>query len=263
MATAALMTIAIGDTYLENWKRYCAAGWQSYAARHGLDVVVITEPLVPSSRHPSWQKCLVPSTETARRYSRIVVLDCDIAVNPEAPNIFDQVPQEFVGGVLCGSHIHHDLQHVLLSLVLKRPIPYEQVKQAARERNDSAYRLNGCEPHAEGVVQCGVLVLTPAIHASMFSAAWSRQVPVETRCYEQLPLSHELLSAGAFRQIDTRFNSVLWETLQVHHPYVFEDLPSGEEVVRAIVRSEFANNFFLHFAYEKLDLMQFLGRSTE
>jgi hypothetical protein len=257
MATAALMTIAIGESYLDNWKRYCAANWERYAFKHGLDVIVLTKPLAPSPRNPSWQKCLIPQSDAARSYRRIVAMDCDIAINPDAPNIFDQVAEEDVGGVRCESHIHPDLQHVLLSLLLKRPVPYGEVKQAARERIEKAYRLHGCQPH-DSVIQCGMLALTPEIHGPLFRAAFHKEVPAETRCYEQFPLSDALLTADVFRQIDTRFNSVLWETLQVHHPYVFEDLAGGEQVVRSIVRSEFANNFFLHFAYDKSELMRFL-----
>src|SRR5437763_179794 len=121
MSDRALITIAIGGDYLSNWRKYCAANWSSYAARHGLDVVVITELFHDSARSPAWQKCLVPASEQARKYRHIALLDADIVINPEAPNILEQTPEHLVGGILCGSHIHPDLQHVLLSRKFRQP----------------------------------------------------------------------------------------------------------------------------------------------
>src|SRR5437016_12929944 len=81
----ALVTLAIGEHYLSNWQKYCAADWQAYAAKHGYDLIVITEPLDRSpramARSPAWQKCLVLSQEFARQYHQIVLLDSDIAIN--------------------------------------------------------------------------------------------------------------------------------------------------------------------------------------
>ena len=87
MNRAALVTLAIGQPYLANWQKYCAANWQAYSQKHRFDLHVITEPLdhspLAASRSPAWQKCLVLSQDFARRYRQVVLLDSDIAINTE------------------------------------------------------------------------------------------------------------------------------------------------------------------------------------
>src|SRR5688572_19595633 len=120
MNETAIASLAIGEPYYSNWQKYCAAGWKAYAAKHQLDLIVITEALdrspLAAGRSPAWQKCLVAGQEFALKYRQIVLLDCDVAINPRlAPNICDQVPAELVGGVIVGSYIHPDLRVVLLT----------------------------------------------------------------------------------------------------------------------------------------------------
>jgi hypothetical protein len=246
MSDRALITLAIGGDYLANWKRYCEPGWTKYAQRHGLDVVVITEPVVESTRSPAWQKCLIP--ERAKKYHRIALLDADIAINPEAPSIFEQTTEDKVGGVISGSHIHPDFQAMLVENIYRITVPYEESAAAIEKHKRLIYDVGGLPYHPEGMIQTGVLTLTPELHAPIFQQAYAYQVP-ETRTYEQAPLSHALLSAGVFKQIDTRFNSVFVETLWIYHKYLFNVDFGGEHVTQAVVRAEFANNFFLHFAY--------------
>jgi hypothetical protein len=77
-------------------------------------------------------------------------------------------------------------------------------------------------------------------------------------CYEQIPLSHALLTQGLFHAVDTRFNSVFRETLLVHYPFLLnKELPHYDLVASCAVQAEFANSFFLHFAYD-LTFAQYL-----
>jgi len=255
MSESALVTLAVGEPYLSNWKRFCSAQWQAYAARHGLDLIVVTEPFVPSNRSLSWQKCLVLSQEFAQKYRRIVLLDSDIAINPDAPNVLEQASEELVGGVLCGSHIHDDYKNLFLSRLGKTPIPYERGLGKWHGYQDYAYETYGLPPQQAGVVQAGVLIASPSRHAELFRSVYLGSF-IETPLYEQVPLSHALLNGNHFQQIDTRFNSCLCETMLVYHNYLFTE-PLGEHVMRAVVRAEFANNFFLHFAYDH-ELVRFL-----
>lgn len=266
MNEAALVTLAVGEPHLSNWRRYCEPGWRAYAAAHGFDVLVFTEPLDKSvrglSRSVAWQKCLLLSHEQVHQYRRAVLLDADIAINPAAPNILDQVPRDKVGGVYSGGQIHEDLRAVLLerlSLLNKWP-PRTGYTRGSRwdEFQSEAYAANGLSPSFPAMIQTGVLVTSPDQHRDLFGAVYAAdRLANDTRCYEQVPLSHALLYAGIFQPIDSRFNSVVFETLLVHHNYLFTSAV-GEPVTRAVVRSELDNNFFLHFAYEP-SLLRFLA----
>ena len=56
-----------------------------------------------------------------------------------------------------------------------------------------------------------------------------------------------------FREIDPRFNSIFNETLAVYCPYLMKpDFDSAEyaRLAAHAVETEYANNFFLHFAHD-------------
>ena len=99
----ALVTLAIGEKYLVPWRALCEPGWRAYAARHGYDLVVITQPLDTSpraaARSPAWQKCLVLGDAIAAGRDRIVWIDADVMINPTAPDITVGVPAEKIGAV--------------------------------------------------------------------------------------------------------------------------------------------------------------------
>ncbi len=193
--------------------------------------------------------------EWAAQYERIVLLDCDIAINAaKAPNVLDQVEPQYVGGVISCAQIHQDLRPLLLA----KECPYEGAGRQWQEEQADNYRMYGLPPMPQGVVQTGVLVTSPASHGKIFQAVYNAEAPLESTTYEQIPLSYTLPTYGLFRPIDTRFNSVLYDTAAVYYSFVFDRQATLHEVlVRAIIDVQLRNNFFLHFAHVS-DWMQYL-----
>jgi hypothetical protein len=263
MNQAALVVLAIGQECLARWRKYCEAGWRAYALKHGFDLIVVSEALDRSpraaARSPSWQKCLVLSQEFARPYSQIVLLDSDVVVNTAlAPKITNQVPIDRIGGVISGSHIPEDLRVVMLSRLRRRDYAYEPGLAHWRHDQDTFYWGYGLGHIEAGIVQGGVLVASPAHHSGLLDAVYSTGYEVENRGYEQIPLSHAILSSGHFHPIDTRFNSVFFETAAVYYPELLDkSSPDYDLVARTATRAQFENNFFLHFAYDA-NFMRFL-----
>jgi hypothetical protein len=252
---SAIVTLAIGEKQLTYWRNCCERTWRAYAEKQRYDVIVVSEPLDTSSsaasRSPAWQKCLVLSQAFAAKYRQIVVLDSDIIINAQiAPRITDQVPVGAIGAIVSGSHILEDLRPVLLSRLRRTQYDYERGRSAWKEDQDNYYRQYGLDPHPAGILQTGVLVASPQHHRSLFEGVYTAAVSKEHRTFEQVPLSHMILNSGQFRQIDTRFNSVFYETMLVHYPYLNNtQTPSYELLASCALQTEYANNFFLHFAY--------------
>jgi len=259
----AIVTLAIGQKHRDLWSRYCQLSWQKYADKHGYDVIVIDENLDKSplavARAPAWQKCLILSDKRAERYRQIVLLDCDIIINAAiAPGITDVCPPESVGGVISGSHIHEDLRIVLLERLQRRPPAAQHNKDCWPDDQAKYYRHYGLEPIDAGIIQTGVLVASPQHHRDLFESVYHATYDNPHRTFEQVPLSHAILSAGVFRQINARFNSVFYETMLLNYPYLTDtNAPSYELLASAAVQVQFANNFFLHFAYIP-DFVRFL-----
>jgi hypothetical protein len=257
MNRAAIAALIIGDDYYLEWQQYCAASWHAYAQKHKLDLIVIKEPLdrspAAAARSPSWQKCLIPGQPFAQQYEQLILLDGDIVINSaDAPNVCDQVPPDQIGGAISGSHVHPDLRGVLLQRLDRRGEPCQPGMDLWREDQNRYYLAYGLNPIEAGIIQAGVLVLNGSRHASLLRTVYDTKYAVETRAYEQIPLSHAILTANLFQPIDTRFNSVFFETMLVHCPYLLDrSTPSYDQLARLAVRAEFSSNFFLHFAYDR------------
>jgi len=72
----ALVTLVIGDKYIQLFKKYCAANWKEYADKYNYDVVVIDNYIDVSrkakNRSPSWQKCLILQHEKVKEYEKTI-----------------------------------------------------------------------------------------------------------------------------------------------------------------------------------------------
>src|SRR6185369_12563372 len=224
MPDSAIVVVAIGADILAYWKTYCEAQCRAYADKCGYDLIVITEPLDNSprsaGRSPAWQKCLVLSQDFSQKYRQIISLDSDIVINAGiSPRITDQAPPDRVGGVISGSHIHEDLRCVLSERLQSKKSDYVRGLKNWDDLQRRSYMHYGLKP-LTAVVQTGVLVASPAHHRTIFEAIYEAPEHHISRCYEQIPLSHALLTADLFCPIDTRFNSVFHETALVHYPYL-------------------------------------------
>jgi hypothetical protein len=256
MPDSAIVVVAIGVESLAYWKTYCEQQCRAYAAKCGYDLILITEPLDNSrraaGRSPAWQKCLVLSQGFSQNYRQIISLDSDIVINAAvAPRITDQAPPDRVGGVISGSHIHEDLRCILSDRLQGTTAEYVRGLKNWDALQRLAYVHYGLQP-LTSVVQTGVLVASPIHHRSIFEAIYHAPERHVSRCYEQIPLSHALLTADLFCRIDSRFNSVFYETALVHYPYLRDSqIPHYDWAATYAVQTEFANNFFLHFAYDR------------
>lgn len=262
----AIVTLCIGEPYLQTWTTLCRRNWQRYADKHGYDIVCVTRPLDVSARaaarSPAWQKCLVLSQDFSNKYERIVWLDSDILINHHtAPCAADGVPVEKVGAVDASSTPSADL----VRLALERLYDFWADPEMYREYETREYytRYN-LFPAFDQMVRTGVLVLSPRHHRKLLEAAYDNQ---ETRTDDMRFISHELLKADCVQWIDGRFDPVWLLLKALHYPFLLEkptkqprliaaikrklfgspDKDNRRELLKACVNTAFQNNYFLHF----------------
>ncbi len=257
----ALVTIAIGDEALAFWQRHCQDRWTRYAARHGYDIVCLTEPLDPSARasarSPSWQKCLTPDHPACSRYDRLVWVDADLILNPTtAPCLVAQVPREKIGGTDAYAFLSRDMHDHLYEEYI-RLAPRWGRKLVINRTPNAYYRNFGLDTDLDEVIQCGLLVLTPklhrapladcyALHEARYSAEHDYDYNLEMR-----PLSFEIVRRGLHHFIDQRFNLILSNSLYLMAPWLYH-AQAPEDVMRPLrrlaVTSSWCHAYGLHFA---------------
>ncbi|MBM3838214.1 MAG: hypothetical protein FJ398_09650 [Verrucomicrobia bacterium] len=267
-ANVALTTLALGEATQSYWKAHCQWNWAEYARLHGYGLHVITEPLDRSDRSarrsPAWQKCLLLGHPELQGYRQVVLLDADVAINPQrTPAITDYVPEDKVGGVISGAYIHDDLKMLCLERLRTKTFAFCSDRSDWNAEQRRFYEAYGLSPMFSEIIQTGVLVASPARHREIFEGVYARDYAASERDYEQVPLSHEILRRDLLCRLNSRFNTVFYERLAVHYPYLLnKQLPNFAPMARIAVFVEWSNSFFLHFAYDR-DFARFLPRPED
>lgn len=267
----AIVTLAIGEKYVQQWKQLCEQNWRVYADQYGYDIICIDTPLDTSERakkrSPAWQKCLILSQDFSQKYERIIWVDSDILINHAiAPNITQNVPLEKIGAVETWSGPTPELY----AEALERMTQYCQILGYPTIANPQArdyYKNYGLPPDFDTVVQTGVMVFSPQHHREILEQVYNNyeEKPGGEWNYEMRPLSYELLKANLVHWIDYRFNNIWTTDKYLFYPFLLETkrnlftkiknkLPSflkksaKDEYLRYCVNTSFMNSYFLHFA---------------
>ncbi|MCC5840249.1 MAG: hypothetical protein JJT96_09000 [Opitutales bacterium] len=108
----AFCTIVVGKPYQDAFDRYCRGRFERYAARHGYDPIILTEPVreLPGRKF-TWQKLCLPDLPWWRDYEQVAFIDADILIARDAPplpiiapgkigGVPDKLPYQINSGVL-------------------------------------------------------------------------------------------------------------------------------------------------------------------
>lgn len=273
----AIVTLAIGTEYLDMFERFCRTNWTKYALKHGYDIIVHTEPLDNSdrarSRNPAWQKCLILSDDRIKNYDQVVWIDADILINPNSPDITDNVPINKIGAVDAYSTPSKlEYYESLKSL-------YDYYRAQNMEFVDSStptayHAAFGLEGDFDVVVQTGVLVCSPSHHRDLFELVYSKYddkggAPWN---YEMRPLSFEILTRGLEFWLSPKFNMPWIYIRQFYYPFLnnpnllerkMERYHPRISLKAKCVTVAYLNNYFLHFAGGTAVFMKFVDFSRE
>jgi hypothetical protein len=257
----ALVTLTLGGPYQTMWSRIAAPSWRRYAQRHGYDVIAIDAPLDTSprarARSPAWQKCLVLGASVAAHHDRVVWVDADIVIHPEAPPITEGVPLGMIGAIdEYASPDPTTFREVL-------PRLYAAWRQDGQPFLDNPtpreyYVTRGLPAAHDQVVQTGVLVMSPVWHREVLETVYARYEGLGgARWGEMGPLSHEILQAGLVEWLDPRFNApfAVWQAL------LCPDRGARDRdatLARHAAETAIERSFFLHFGGRHADMLLLL-----
>ena len=88
-----VLTIAVGEAY-QSISKLTHPTLSSYAKSIGADFLVVSEQKI-SKLHPDYEKFVVH--DLLKTYDRVLLIDTDVIVRPDCPNLFDLVPENKLG----------------------------------------------------------------------------------------------------------------------------------------------------------------------
>jgi hypothetical protein len=200
-----LVTIAVGEKYLDEYNRIFRPSQEFYAKNHRYDFRVVTDYLGPVRELStiSMNKILVCSQEWSLKYDFIVFVDADILINPQAPPIHSCM--DF--GDKIGIVDEFSQPSFLKRVEFNRRINWEP--------NASLYyRKAGLVIKTDMELNTGVLVMQPKKHATFLKGVYDKyiQKAINHRLlfnYEQSVIGYELQINNMFVLLANTWNSIL------------------------------------------------------
>jgi hypothetical protein len=251
----AIVSLAVGETHLQQFQECALPSWGEYSKAHGFDLIVFTEALDKStralSRSPAWQKCLIPLIPRVQEYDQVVWIDSDIVISPYAPDITEGIPLDHVAAVdeysILGESVFGDS--------LKRVYAKWRQDRVAFIDNltPELFHSNFGLPNSlSRVVQTGVFVFNPSLHAQVLKDVYTKYEDRGANCwnFEMRPLSYELQTRCNVIWLDYRFNLV-WPFFKEMVFSEFFTLSGSEiylQIQRLMAKSALNFSYFLHFA---------------
>ncbi|MFZ3008734.1 MAG: hypothetical protein WA047_21425 [Phenylobacterium sp.] len=261
----AIVTVLVGESYVQTWRVMCQPNWQAYADRHGFDLIIIAHLPDMSERgqgrSPAWQKLLVLDQAWSAAYERIVWVDADIVISNHAPNILAVVPDPArIGASLSGAQFSDAEKHIYFERLHSVVVEPQLADLAWQFTEDNGFAESEIDREGARMLNTGVLVMSPPHHNALLKEIYASESG--SRLYEQPALSHEIARRDLLTAITPRFNWVIHERRILD----FADIDTVEhpEVDRLIghLKNELTKAYFLHFA-GSMNIMQHLARLTE
>jgi hypothetical protein len=228
-----LVTIAIGEKYLEQYNNLFYESQQNYALKHGYDFKVITDFLdktyMNSYMSLYYQKVLVCNQEWSNDYDFIIFIDADILININSPPIHNYIDY----GKCIGIIDEYSQPSRERRLKIQRKMGWETSAI-------DYYKLCGFNIQTNMVFNSGVLVMQPKKHNTFLLNVYKKYLPksvIHTRGshYEQTSLGYELQKNNLYKVIDMKFNAV-WSLTKL------------DNIENITLNQYFNENYFIHFA---------------
>jgi hypothetical protein len=98
-----IVTIAIGDKYLNAWKNNSKKNWIEYCKKFEIGLIVIEKDMIDFNnlywKKATWQKMLIGDYLKNQSFliNNICYLDTDFLINHNSPNIFENYDIQKIG----------------------------------------------------------------------------------------------------------------------------------------------------------------------
>ena len=233
--TVLLVTITIGEKYIQQYNTLFRKSQELYANRHGYDFKVITDFLEidKSNRHPStisFQKILVCSQEWSKEYDVIVFIDADILINSNAPPLPLSTLDKNIQIV---NEFSQPTFHERISI---------QIRAGWERTPEEYYKLASpiFQLETDYMLNTGLMITQPKIHSEFLQTIYNKYIKESIGHrrgfhFEQSAIGYELQKENRFTLLDNKWNAI-WALNSMSKKY-------------GVSLQEFVDsNYFIHFA---------------
>jgi lipopolysaccharide biosynthesis glycosyltransferase len=184
------------------------------------------------------QKVLLASLPWVQQYDKVLIIDADILMNPEAPNIFDECPP----GKICAVDERSQYGSTQNIVNAWKKIGTGTLPGTAEDY----YKRLGFPGTFSKQFNSGFIVFEPKTHKEFFESVYTTYMPRifagEDLDGDQGPLNYEGNRHGLVHYLDERWNRVWLFTHVILYPFLHD-----KENLQKAISTTFHMNYALHF----------------
>jgi len=243
-----LVTLAVGDKYIQEYNHLFRKSHEHYARRHGYDFRIITEPYDKSDYMFKplsilSTKMFLCSYDWAQEYDLLVFVDADVIINPEAPAIhtaYDFGDKVGIVDEYSQPTRQMRIEHQRKSAKEVNSVPCSGLDNGEWDTCAMDYYRIHIEKHlaTDMVFNTGVLVFQPRKHREFMENMFKKHK--QEICahkngfhYEQVVIGYELQTNEKHIVMDNKWNAI-WQMYKYTCGYELDTF--------------LKNNYFVHLA---------------
>ena len=241
-----LVTISIGEKYIETYNKLFRESQEKYAVKNGYDFKMITEHLDPTYGNDKismyFQKVLVCSQDWSAKYDYIIYIDSDVYININSPPIHNHC--EF--GDLIG--VVDEMCQPTYDYRMFLHWHWKFADQSVPEY----YALADFTLDTKIAFNSGVIVFQPKKHREYLETYYNTYLPKSIGhsrypFYEQTALSYVLLTTNMYKSMTTKFNAI-WNYTKMKNEIITKVQHKPGSCQCVLLKDYFKENYFIHFA---------------
>ena len=254
-----ICSIVFGKEFYKDYQKYSLPFVKKYCENHGLGLIIFEKDLISKKsefwKKATWQKMLVGDylKKKIKNVKNVCMMDVDILVNPEAPNIFDFHKDDKISVVSLRNNLPFSWDKAVRNISFHRNKYYSKkypLDSAIHMSVKDLYKIHNFKIQKDefcaGIYIFNVNKFHKIIKNWFFK--YKKDLYSVTGGGEQTHFNYEVQNHGKVNFIDYRFQAIWVFEMAIYYPFLYELKKKFTKTVTDSIIACLQNNYFLHFA---------------
>ena len=251
-----LVTLAIGNKYIEEWEKFSLKNWLAYCERYDLGLFVLDKSIEEKTgKRYDWQKLLIGAELQLMGVdvNNICFLDVDVLINPYSPNIFEKYDSNKFAIISQINNLPYNLLDVQERIAffrhnyLSEKYPLDSYLFAKPEKIFELHGLQQFKDYACG----GVFIFNLRNHGNLLTEwyyLYDKNTNFTANKGEEVYLNYHIQKYNKIQWLPYKWQALWTFEMAWNHNHLYVNDEIAKKTIVRCVETSLFNNFFLHFA---------------
>jgi len=254
-----ICSVVIGEKTYNDWYKYSFPFVAKYCEKHGVGLIIFTKELISEKslfwKKATWQKLLVGDylKNRIKKIKNVCMMDVDILVNPEAPNVFDFHKEDKISVVSLRKNLPFSWEKAVKNISFYRNKYYSKkypLDSAIGISLKNLYKIHNMKPQKDEF--CAGLYIFNVKKFNKILKNWffkyKQDIFSVTGGGEQTHFNYEVQNHGKVNYLDYKFQAIWVFEMAIYYPFLYKLKKKINSTLIESILTSFQNNYFLHFA---------------